>query len=47
MGSNIHSTLHTNAYYETVNSMLINCSSKDEVIETLNLIKDMLLNGEF
>ncbi len=47
MGSNIHSTLHTNTYYETVNTMLNACTSKQEVIETLDTIKNMLLLGEF
>ena len=47
LGSNIHSTLHTNKYYESINSMLSACNSKDEVLETLNIIKEMLLSGEF
>ena len=47
LGGNIHSTLHTTNYYETVNSMLSACSTKQEVLETLNIIKTMLQNGEF
>ena len=47
LGSTIHSTLHTNTYYETINSMLGSCTSKQEVIETLDAIKNMLLSGEF
>ena len=46
-GANIHSTLHTNDYYETVNTMLSTCTTKNEVIETLGIIKEMLLKGEF
>ena len=47
LGATIHSTLHTTNYYETVNSMLTACTTKQEVLETLNTIKTMLQNGEF
>ena len=47
LGANVHSTLHTTNYYETVNSMLSACVTKQEVLETLSTIKTMLLNGEF
>ena len=45
-GATIHSTLHTKEYYEIVNQMITACTSKQEVIDTLNKIKDMLLSGE-
>lgn len=42
-----HPKLHTNAYYNTVHSMLKQASSKSEVISILNKIADMLLKGTF
>ena len=43
----VHSTLHTAEYYKMVTDMLSTCSSKQEVVDTLNNIAKMLLNGEW
>ena len=45
-GAIFHSFLHTNAYYDFVNEMIGMCTTKQEVIETLSRIKDMLLSEE-
>ena len=42
-----HRTLHTNLYYDKVNSMLLMATSKDDVLDILDEIRDELLNGTF
>ncbi len=45
MGSVVHSTLHTNEYYDRVNKLLGNCISRKEVLDTLKLVGEKLSNG--
>jgi len=42
-----HNTLHTKVYYETVEKMLKEATSKEEAIEILDEIREMLLKGTF
>ncbi len=42
-----HPSLHTDEYYRKVNTLLENASSKEDVIDILNMIKEGLLDGTF
>ena len=42
-----HRGLHTNAYYEKVNTLLLSATSREDVLDILNDIKDDLINGTF
>jgi hypothetical protein len=42
-----HLTLHTKAYYEAVNQALSNATTRQEVVEALQAIKDALVKGTF
>lgn len=42
-----HPGLHTNAYYDEVNNLLKEASSKEEVVEILGYIKESLQKGTF
>ncbi len=42
-----HPSLHTNAYYDEVNNLLAEATSKTDVIEILEYIAESLLNGTF
>jgi hypothetical protein len=46
-GAAIHSTLHTNAYYEAVNGLLSQVTSRTEALEVLSFIRDRLLTSTF
>ena len=46
-GEVYHPSLHTNAYYDEVNSLLAEATSKEEVIEILGYIAESLQNGTF
>ncbi|MBN1208048.1 MAG: AHH domain-containing protein [Myxococcaceae bacterium] len=46
-GSAVHSTVHTRAYYEAVNEMLGQATTRQEAVEALNAIRQALLNGGF
>lgn len=41
-----HLTLHTNAYYQSINRALQGVETRREAIEALNMVKDALLNGK-
>ncbi|MDL2268619.1 MafB family polymorphic toxin [Desulfosarcina sp. OttesenSCG-928-G17] len=43
----LHSTLHTNKYYDTVNDLLRQAQTKQEVLDTLDYIQNKLLDGTF
>ena len=42
-----HPSLHTKAYYDKVNDLLMNAESEEEVIGVLNQIANDLLNNTF
>jgi phage-related protein len=42
-----HPSLHTNEYYETVNTMLRRAENKDDALEILDDIAEQLLDGTF
>lgn len=42
-----HRSLHTNLYYENVQDLMNGVSSKEEVIEVLDDIRQQLLDGTF
>ena len=43
----VHSTLHTNEYYRTVNSLLSGATNQNEARAVLTEIRNSLLSGEF
>ncbi len=43
----IHSTVHTKAYYDKVNDLLLMAGSRQDVIATLHLLRRLLLAGQF
>ena len=45
--SSLHRFLHTYKYYETVDKMIFQATSKEELISILSTIRTMLLNGTF
>jgi RHS repeat-associated protein len=45
LGAAAHSTVHTNAYYQTVNQMLGAATTRAEALEALNAIRQRLLSG--
>ena len=42
-----HPSLHTDAYYEKVNSFLLQATNREEAIEILEVIGEMLSSGTF
>ena len=44
-GAIVHSTLHTNAYYSSVNELLGAAGSRREALDALAYIRDQLLGG--
>lgn len=46
-GTSNHTTLHTANYYRNVENMLKNATSKQEVINILDTIRQQLINGTF
>jgi hypothetical protein len=42
-----HRIIHTGKYYDTVNAMLRQCTTKDECIEVLGKIRQMLMDNTF
>lgn len=44
-GAAVHSTLHTNQYYATVNDLLLGATSREEVLGALASIRSSLLGG--
>ena len=42
-----HPSLHTNAYYDEINSLLSGATSKKEALEVLDYISESLQNGTF
>lgn len=42
-----HPSLHTNAYYDEVNNLLSDATSKQEALDILNYIAESLQNGTF
>ena len=46
-GAVVHSTLHTTEYYDRINELLGNCTSRKEVLDTLKLIGEKLSNGSW
>jgi hypothetical protein len=46
-GRTIHSTLHTNEYYDAVNDALAMAKTREEAIETLHRIGQALESGNF
>jgi hypothetical protein len=42
-----HSTTHTRAYYEAVNELLGQATTRQKVLEALDAIRTGLLNGTF
>ena len=46
-GGTYHPSLHTNSYYDEVNNLLEDATSKKEVLDILNSIGESLQNGTF
>jgi hypothetical protein len=46
-GAAVHSTLHTRAYYQSVERLLLGASSKDEALEVLSFIRTQLQRGSW
>ncbi|GAA1937578.1 hypothetical protein GCM10009775_32000 [Microbacterium aoyamense] len=44
-GSAVHSTVHTNDYYRTVDRMMRSATTREEALETLETIRGQLLSG--
>ena len=44
-GAAVHSTLHTNAYYQAVNQMLLGATNRAEAEAALKAIGQALLSG--
>lgn len=42
-----HPSLHTNAYYDEVNNLLSDVTSKQEALDVLNYISESLKDGTF
>lgn len=47
MGAAFHRPLHSGAYYRTVNDILDYATTRQEAIDALNGIKQMLLTNKF
>ena len=45
-GAIVHSSMHTEGYFTSVNDMLSNVTSRQEVIDVLDQIRQTLLSGE-
>jgi hypothetical protein len=45
--SNVHMSVHTNSYYDTVNSALSQATTRSEAIQVLSAIRARLLGGGF
>ncbi|MGV8857608.1 RHS repeat-associated core domain-containing protein [Rhodoglobus sp.] len=46
-GAAVHSTIHTNAYYQEVNRLVVKSTSPAGATDVLNLIRSQLLSGGF
>ncbi|UYN83848.1 MAG: AHH domain-containing protein [Microcella sp.] len=46
-GAAVHSTIHTNAYYRSVHTLLSRATTRDEAIDVLDAIRSSLLAGGF
>lgn len=47
LGAAVHSKVHTREYYETVNEIMRQATTRQEALEALSVIKQTLLNGGF
>ena len=45
-GAAVHSTLHSGAYYETVNALLLSATTRAEAIDALGYLREALLRGD-
>lgn len=46
LGASVHSPLHTNNYYQTINTMLGRATTRGEAEAALGIIRDKLLSGD-